>query len=110
MIFVLYYTGLVACSTAVTLTNFANQKWQSDWIRFIEYLIALYPALGWYLFGWKLGIANIGILVVVGGILDQRIVRFVKRTWPQASYRDPLSEKWLSRVRWLHAKIRIGGA
>src|ERR1700733_6859817 len=99
MIAAAYYIGLVVSCIVLHATSFLTEETESKLDPALGLAFVLYIALGWYLFGWKLGLVNIGISFVIGNLLDYPVEHLGKRLFPNAVYRDGFSPelKWKLR-------------
>jgi hypothetical protein len=101
MAIISYYVGLLAWSILLILSNFLSVERAARISRPFGFGLVCYLVLGWYLFGWKLGIANIFILLVAGNLLDMPVERLVKRFFPHAEYRWAMSPETRRKLgRW----------
>ncbi|MGA7675987.1 MAG: hypothetical protein WCA78_13195 [Rhizomicrobium sp.] len=99
MIVAAYYIGLVVFAVIWHGTSFLTEETERKISPLLLGESVLYIALGWYLFGWKMGLANIGIFSVVGSLLDYPIERWGKRLFPNAVYRGDLSPELRKKLR-----------
>jgi hypothetical protein len=106
MIAVAYYIGLMVCAVLVTLSGFLTEEMEKRIEGPFGALVILYWLLGWYLFGWKVALANIVILIVIGNVLNPPTKRIVKRLYPQSSYRWAMSPEWRRRIG--NVRMRLG--
>jgi NhaP-type Na+/H+ or K+/H+ antiporter len=105
MVAATYYIGLVLWSVLITLTGFLTKE-QEHRVAASFLLLYLYLLLGGYLFGWKIGLANVVIMVVIGTLLHRPIKRQVKSIYPQATYRDAMNPEW--RRKFAQWGVKLG--
>lgn len=99
MIVAAYYIGLVVSCIVLHATSFLTEETERKLDPVLGLAFVLYIALGWYLFGWKMGLANVGIAIVIGNLLDYPVEHLGKDLFPSAVYRGNLSPELQAKVR-----------
>ena len=84
---VAYYVGLLVLIIALILTPFLSEKREKQVSCLLFFAMIYYWFLGLLFFGWKLAVANIFIVIVVGNLLDIPMELLVKKFFPHAKFR-----------------------
>lgn len=107
MIIAAYYLGLIAWSVLVLLPAYLTEEWHERILIPLYLALSAYLGLGWFLFGWKLAVANFVILVVAANFIDIPLDRLIKRFFPNAKVRMPYSPECQAKIRRLGKRLGI---
>lgn len=108
MIIAIYYIGLLGWAVGLVLTRFMSVDQEEKFGRLFLLLMFLYLALGAYLFGWKLGLANVVLLYIVANVLDIPLEKLVKHFYPNATYRLAMNVETARKIRQIGIKLGLG--
>jgi hypothetical protein len=89
-----YYLGLTLCAFAVGTAGYLSEETERAFSGPFSVALIGYYVLGWYLFSWEIGIANLFVfilLLTLPAFLANPIDRLVKTFFPAAEYRWTIS-------------------
>jgi hypothetical protein len=99
MIVTSYYFGMVVLAIALHAISFLAEEREKKFEPLPGLVLVSYIALGWYLFGWVMGLVNIVIFSAVGSLLDYPVEQLGKRLFPNAIYRGDFTPDVAARIR-----------
>jgi hypothetical protein len=105
-----YYVGLVIFAALLHLPFYFPKTTHEDWwLGRILYAGFLYLCLGGWLFGWKLGLANIAVLFVIANLIVVPLDWIVHWLRPDARYRMPIRRETYRKMRGVAQKLGFKG-
>jgi len=103
-----YYAGLVVLAALIHLPSYLSSRADDRlWGGRIITAGVLYLCLGGWLFGWKLGLANVLVLIVTSNFIVFPLDWVVHWVRPGARYRMGMSQNTVRRLRRAAQKLGI---
>ncbi len=103
-----YYFGLVVLAALMHLPSYFSSNVKDRlWSRRIITAGILYLCLGWWVFGWKLGLANVAILLMIANLVVLPLDWIVHFVHPNVRYRMAMSRDAHRKMRRAAQKLGI---